>query len=430
MLVALNVSAEASWPAWRGPNGTGAAPDANPPIAWSESENIKWKVPLTGVGQSTPVVWGDQIFILVAAPADEAQHPVRRPDAKEQPRGLGRRMTLEKPDFEFNFKVVCLDLATGATRWERIAATAKPHEGHHQAGSYSAYSAVTDGALVWASFGSRGLHCFDVAGNPKWSQALDPMTIKSNFGEGSSPALADNAIVVVQDHEGTSKIRAFNKTTGDPLWTRERDEATSWSTPVAVEVDGAWQVITSAGNRIRAYDVKSGEVEWECGGMTQNVIPSPVLGLGNVYCASGFFGFAMKAIALGNQGDLTGSNAVVWSLDAGTPYVPSPLLYGERLYFIEDIKPFLTCVDARSGNVIYQRERLSGLRQIYASPVGAGGRVYITDRNGKTVVFAHNDTFELLAENALDDGFDASPIIVGDALLLKGNTYLYCIAAP
>ena len=421
--------AQGHWPCWRGPDGTGAAP-GNPPITWSEAENVKWKVPLPGTGQSTPVVWGDQIFVLAAVSADEAQQPTLRPDSKEQPRGLGRRMTLEKPDVDFHFKVVCLERGMGAVRWERVAVTARPHEGHHQAGSYASYSAVTDGELVWAGFGSRGLYCFDMAGNPKWRAALDPMTIKSNFGEGSSPALVGEAIVVVQDHEGPSKIRAFNKVTGELLWMRDRDEMTSWSTPVGAMVDGAWQVIASAGSRIRGYDAKTGDEVWACGGMTKNVIPTPVVGFGNVYCASGFFGFAMKAIALGNTGELTDTPAVRWSLDAGTPYVPTPLLYDDRLYFVEDIKPYFTCVDANTGEVIYGRERLPGSRQIYASPVGAGGRIYVMDRSGKTVVLAHGDTFEVLARNSLEDGFDASPVIVGNELLLKGNNYLYCIARP
>ncbi|MBX3179658.1 MAG: PQQ-binding-like beta-propeller repeat protein [Candidatus Hydrogenedentes bacterium] len=428
LAIAGMAPAEPHWPSWRGPDGTGVAP-GNPPVTWSESENILWKVPLAGTGQSTPVVWGDRIYLLEAASAEESAQPTVRPDASDQPRGQGRRLTLEKPEAAFNFNVVCIDRATGATVWTRTVATATPHEGHHRAGSFAAYSAVTDGEMVWAGFGSRGVYGLDRTGNVVWGQPQDPMTMKSNFGEGSSVALVGDCIVAVQDHEGPSKIRAYDKRTGELRWERDRDETTSWSTPVGVEVDGAWQVVTNAGNRIRAYDAVTGELVWACGGMTQNVIPTPVVGHGRVYCASGFFGSAMRAIALGHSGDLTDSPAVAWRLDEATPYVPTPLLYGDRLYLVEDIKPYLSCVDAHTGRLIYTGQRLEGLRQTYASPAGAAGRIYVPDRSGKTAVVAHGDAFELLAVNSLEDGFDASPVIVGDTILLKGNRFLYCIGA-
>jgi len=425
----LPATATENWPTWRGSDSTGAALTTAPPTSWSETENVAWKVKLTGGGQSTPVVWGNKIIILQASSADERAEPTRRPDSAEQLRGTGRSSVVGKTQRPINFNVTCLDRHTGNLLWERTATTAIPHEGHHQAGSFAPYSAVTDGELVFASFGSRGLYCFDLAGNPQWQQDLHPMTIKYGFGEGSSPALAGDVVVVVQDHEGPSKISAFNKHTGKVLWEVDRDEGTSWSTPVTVEVNGRYQVIVNGTNRIRSYDSVTGKVIWECGGMTRNVIPTPVIGFGRVYCSSGFHGSIMKAIDLGHAGDLTDTDAVAWSYDQGTPYVSSALLAGDRIYQLEDIKPIFSCVDAKSGAILYSGERLRGLKQVYASPVASATHVYVLDRNGNTAVIERGDTLKVVALNKLDDGFDASPVIVGNALYLKGNNYFYCIAA-
>ena len=427
VLLAPGAAAQPHWPAWRGPDGTGYA-TGNPPTTWSETQNVKWKVPLTGTGQSTPVVWGDRIFILAASSSDEGSFATRRPDSTEQPRGIDPPPQ-PHPKVDIDFDVVCLSRDSGAVLWTRTARSMVPHKGHHPAGSFAPQSAVTDGTLVWAGFGSRGLHCFDMDGNPRWSRNLDPMKMKFNFGEGSSPALAGNTVAVVQDHEEGSKIWAFDKQTGEPRWVKERDEGSAWSTPVAVEVNGSWQIITTATNRIRAYDETTGDIVWECAGLTNNTIPSPLVGNGLVYCSSNFKQFSLKAIALGRTGNLDGTDGSAWSLDKATPYISTPLLYGERLYFVEDIKPLLTCVNAKTGEIVYTGERLNGLRQIFASPVGAGGHIYVPDRGGKVAVIAHADRFEVLAVNELEDGFDASPVVVGDELLLKGNNFLYCIAA-
>ena len=254
------------------------------------------------------------------------------------------------------------------------------------------------------------------------------MRTRNSFGEGSSPALAGDAIVVLMDHEGDSKIFAFNKITGEPLWERNREEATSWSTPVAVEVGGRVEIITSATDRIRSYDAKTGEIIWHCEGVTLNAIPTPVLGFGNVYCTSGFRGSALKAIELGHTGDLSDTDAIKWEVDRGTPYVASPLLYGDRIYVTSSLRPRLSCYDAVTGEAYFVEENLKGLGTIYASPVGAANRIYLPDRNGVVIVIKKSDTLEVIATNTLDDGFDASPVIIGDTIYLKGNKNLYCIA--
>ena len=416
-------TADGYWPTWRGPNADGVAVQGNPPTTWSETENIKWKVKMPDSGDCTPVIWGDKIFIQTAVPtAEDKRVPATAAQKSE------REIFTPMPTVLYRFNVVCLDRETGETIWERTAREEMPHEGHHPSSSLASYSPVTDGEHVWASFGSRGLHCYDVDGNHKWSVDFIEMLTFRAFGEGSSPALAGDAVIVVADHEGDSKIFAFNKATGDLLWERDRDEPTSWATPVPVEVDGRLQVITSATNFIRSYDVETGDIVWQCAGLSGLSVPSPVLGFDKVYCMTGHQDATLLAIQLNATGDVTGTDAIAWQLDKGTPYLPSPLLYGDKIYFIENMRAIISCYKADTGELLYEGQRLKGLRQMYSSPTGAGGKIYIAGRRGTTLVLKHSDTYEVLATNTLDDGFDASPVVVGDELFLKGAQYLYCIA--
>jgi outer membrane protein assembly factor BamB len=420
-------TAQDYWPTWRGPDGTGVAVKGNPPITWSESENVKWKVEIPGQGQSSPVVWGDRIYFQTAIDTGRAGTPDAQP---AQPAGRGGRGG-SAPRTIHKFAVVCLDRATGGIVWQKTAAETMPHEGHQQTGSFAAYSPITDGRLVWASFGSRGLHCFDVDGNLKWSRPLIRMNKRMGFGEGSSPCLAGDAIVVVCDHEGQSMIFAFNKETGEPLWQKERDEGTSWATPVAATVDGKVQVIAAATKLTRSYDAATGELIWQCSGQTQNTIPTPVVAFDTVFCISGYRGSSLQAIRLGRTGDLSGTDAVAWQMSDGTPYVSSPVLMGERLFFCGDgNKGVVSCYNARTGKALYSKQPLEGFDLIYSSFVGVGDRVYVAARNGTVAVLKNADTFEVLATNKLDDGFDATPAIVGDELYLRGNAHFYCIARP
>jgi len=411
--------ADSHWPTWRGPNSDGVAVQGNPPVTWSETENVKWKVALAGSGDSTPVIWGDRIFVTTAvALGDEPPPPERRTRGHATP----------KPAVPYKFNLICLNRLTGEVIWERTVREEVPHEGHHPSSSLASYSAITDGEHVWVSFGSRGLHCYDLDGNHVWSTDLIVLRTRNSFGEGSSPALAGDAIVVVADHEGDSKIFAFNKNTGKLLWETDRDEHTSWATPLPVQVGDTLQVITSATSLIRSYDVKTGELIWQCSGQTLNAIPSPVVGFGNVYCTSGYRGAALQAIKLGRTGDLSGSDAIAWEVNKDTPYVSSPLLYDDRIYVTRGLGGDISCYQASTGKPLFERQKLEGIRQIYSSPVGAGGRVYIAGRHGTTKVIEHADSFNILATNVLDDGFDASPVVIGDEIYLKGETHLYCIS--
>jgi outer membrane protein assembly factor BamB len=418
-------SADDYWPMWRGPHATGAAEKGNPPLTWSETENIKWKVKLPGKGTSSPIVWGDRIFFQTAIETDKKGSASDGQDqSKERPPFHGGKT----PTNVHKFDVVCMDRKTGKVLWQKTPSEATPHEGHHPTGSFAAYSPVTDGKYVWASFGSRGVYCYDVDGNHKWSRDLGKMKTRNAFGEGASPALAGDALIVLMDQEGDSFIYALDKKTGRTIWKNPRDEATSWSTPVVVKVEGRLQVIINATNLVRSYDAKTGNVIWQCGGQTRNVIPSPVIGFGKVFCTSGFRGSALLAIELGRTGDLTGSDAVTWQVNEATPYVPSPLLYGDNIYVLSVNKGVISSYQAKTGKSNFVKKRLDAIKEIYASPVGAAGRVYLVSRDGKCQVIKNSEKLEILATNTLDDEIDASPAIVDDQLFLKGKTHLYCIA--
>lgn len=416
------------WSQWRGPLGTGAAPHGDPPVAWSETENIRWKVDLPGQGHASPIVWGDRVFIVTAIETDQALPQEEQVEEEEAPSGHWRPDP-KLPKQVYQFDILALDRQSGAVLWQRTAREEPPHEGTHQDGSWAPASPVTDGERVYAHFGSRGLYCYDMAGELLWSTDLGDMTTRLSFGEGASPALHGDAIVVNWDHEGESFIVALDKRTGAERWRVERDEHTTWSTPLIVEHAGRSQVIVNATNRVRSYDLQSGALIWECGGMTVNPIPTPVAVDGVVYVMSGFRGNALLAIRLdGAEGDITGSESIVWSYDRDTPYVPSPLLYGDALYFLKGNNGILSCLDAKTGAERFGPQRLEGIEGIYASPVGAGDRVYITGRNGTTLVLKRGPKYEVLSSNALDDNFNASPAIAGDALFLRGERALYCIA--
>jgi outer membrane protein assembly factor BamB len=327
------------------------------------------------------------------------------------------------------FVLLCLDRNTGKTLWQQVAKEELPHEGFRPGeGSFASPSGLTDGQHVYAYFGSHGLYCYDLSGKLQWSQNLGKMRIAMGFGEGSSPTIYKDSLIVNWDNEDGSFITALDKNTGKTLWKEKRDERTSWSTPIVVEHDGKAEVVTTATGKIRSYDIATGKLLWECSGLTRNVIPSPVADAEKVYCISGFQGSALLAIKLGGSGDLTGTDTIAWTHKKSTPYVPSPLLYGSKLYFYASNNGRLSCLDSKTGTALIDAEPLEEIPAVYASPLGAGGKLYLPGRNGVTLVLKESDKLDKLATNKLEDKFDASPAAVGKELFLRGRQNLYCIA--
>ena len=407
--VAGEQAAPAQWPGLRGPNFNGLV-DGDPPLEWGEDKNIRWKTPIPGAGHASPVLWGGRLYLQTAVQVEEE--------------GL-------LSDAVYAFKVLAVDSGSGEILWEKTLHQGAPAEDkHHRTASFASTSGITDGEHLYAFFGSQGIYCLDPDGNVVWGKDLGDQTTRNSFGEGSSPAISGDVLLVNWDHEGESFIVALDKRSGEELWRSGRDEPTSWSTPLVVEVNGKKQAIVSASNRTRGYDLHSGEIVWQCAGLGTNVIPTPLYRDGVVYVASGHRSPAMQAIRLDKaEGDITGSDAVLWSISGNTPYVSSPLLWGERLFMTKNRNAILSCYDPATGAPIFGPERLEGLGSIYSSLVGAADRIYISDLDGNTLVIKNASAFEPLATNVLDEGTGSSLVVAGDVIYLRGTRHLYCIAA-
>jgi outer membrane protein assembly factor BamB len=416
---AQNAAGDRFWPQWRGPHATGVSRVANPPVEWSESKNIRWKVAIPGRGNASPVVWGDRLFILTAVPvgiSGDAQHA---PRGGLTPRGMHR------------FVVLAIDRATGKTVWERVAREQEPHEASHtDNGTWASSSAITDGERVYAYFESFGLYVYDMNGKLLWEKDLGDKRMRNEFGEGSTPALHGNTLVIVWDHlngDG-SFVVALDKRDGKELWRVKRDEIDTWATPLVLEVNGRAQAIVPAMERIRSYDLATGQVVWEGEGLTMNAIPSPVHEDGLVVLMSGFRGNDLRVVKINEaKGNIDGTSAVAWSFDRDTPYVPSPIVVNGVLYFLKTNSGILSAFDLKSGKPHYQNQRLEGVPNVFASPVSAAGRIYFPGREGTTAVIKAGPVFETIATNVLDDAFDASPALVDNTIYMRGLKNLYAI---
>jgi len=397
-----------NWTHWRGPTGNGTAPEATPPVQWSATENVKWKVEVPGLGSGSPIIWQDQVFVTSAVPVENAT-------------GGG--------DPVHEFVLYCYDRATGRLNWKRVANREQPHEGTHSTNGFASASPCTDGERVYAHFGSRGLYCYTMEGEPVWKRDLGDMTCRGTFGEGSSPTLAGDKIVVPWDHEGQSHLFALDKRTGETIWDVERDEPTCWATPLVIEHNGNEQIIMNGQNYARAYDLETGRELWRCGGQTQRPVACPVTADGLVFIGSGFRGSFLGAFRPSGSGDIAGSANVVWTIERDTPDIASFLLSEGRLYFYKAKSGLLTCVDAKTGEPHYSTQRI-GLGTIYASPVAANGYVYLTDRDGKTVVIEDSPELKVVATNTVDETVDSTPAPVDNQMFVRGEKHLFCFEKP
>jgi outer membrane protein assembly factor BamB len=441
-IVMAQSDADHNWHQWRGPAGNGIVQHGNPPTEWSESKNIVWKSKIPGQGHGTPVIWGDKIFLLSAVPTGNKaaavaptnatvfgqQRPERRGGSGQgrggsgRSRGGGRRAA---PTDEYAYTTFCLDRKTGDVVWERIGRAEVPHQGVQSSSRYSAASAVTDGERVYSSFGSSGLFVYDMDGNLQWSKDLGKVSV--TFGEAASPGVKDGVLIVIQDNNGDSFVYAFDAKSGKQIWKKSRDEGSGWTTPYFMDHGGKSQVVINGSSAVRSYELKTGDLLWQCSGLGSNPVPVLVSDEKSVYAMSGHRNGAAIAINLGGSGDLTHKGGVRWTITRGTPYVPSPLLYDGLLLFCQRNDAILTCVNPETGEPYYEQERVEGAGGIYASPVGVNGNIYLPTQNGVTLVLKNSKELTVVAKNKLGEGIDASPVVIGDQLFLRGHEHLYCI---
>lgn len=412
----------ANWGHWRGPEVNGVSRTATPPMEWSEGKNILWKVPIEGQGNSTPIVWGDRVFLLTAINTGKVDPSLPKPE--DQPK---RVFDIKHPNTFYQFVVLCLDRRTGQELWRDVAREMVPHEGTHRDADFASASPTTDGQRLVCWFGSAGLFCYDLDGTKLWQRDLGKAYVGASLGEGCSPVLHEDRIVIVRDHARQSKIHVLDARTGETVWEKDRDEENAWATPRVLKHDGTTQVITCGTNRIRSYDLETGKIVWQCDGLTKNCIPCPVVENNIVFCMTGYQGYSLMAISLDAKGDVSRGDAVKWRAEDGTPYVPSPVLYDGRIYCAKSSQAILSCFNTEDGSVLFGPKRLPKLSGIYASIVGAAGKVYVVGRYGKTLVLKRSDSMEILATNELDDQFHASPALAGNQLFLRGRKSLYCL---
>ncbi len=432
------------WPSFRGPNRNGTSLQASPPTTWSETENVAWKKKIPGLGSSSPIIVQNRVFITAARPVDANLKPVRQLNRDELTKkfdadGNGRldqqeiqkarafrqeqrKLLIQKQ----KFTVLCYDRASGDLIWEKVAIEAKPVEGHHPDHGYASASPVSDGKFIYVNFGTQGLYCYDLEGNQRWKRTdLGTMTTRGTFGQGSSVAIADNVLILPWDHEGQSYIEALNCDTGKTIWKTMRDEPTSWASPQIVKTEDRTLVVQSGQNYTRAYDFQTGAEIWKASGLSQRPVSTPVV-FGNLgFFASARGGAVLQAIPLDQSGDVSG-NGIAWEINRQTPDVPSLLLSENRLFFVGGNSGILTCVNAETGEPFFSPQRLS-LDGVYSSPVAANGNVYVTGRDGKTVVIRDAVTFGVVSKNDIGEPVDATIALADEELFIRGKDHLFCI---
>jgi outer membrane protein assembly factor BamB len=382
------------WARWRGPSGQGLVSGTGYTDTWSATQNVKWKIRVPGSGNSSPIVWGDRIFLTTAYDG-------------------GRRLS-----------VLAYRRSDGTRLWETFAPAGRTGFGSHFKNGHASATAATDGQRVYVSFGARGILALDLDGKLVWHRDLGAMDVY--HGTAGSPLLYKDRLILYQDQARGSFIAAFDTRTGKTLWTTKRTASVGWGTPIAVRVVDHDEIIVNGQQRVLAYNPDTGAELWSCDGSTFEVIPTPVVGFGMVFCSSGRAGPTL-AIRPGGKGDVTRSH-LAWTSPRGSPFVPSPILYGEHLYMVNDMQSVATSFDARTGKVMWQNRLGVARREGFsASPVAFDGKVFFTNDEGETFVLKAGATFQLLHVNNIGEETLATPALVDGLWYIRTAQNLFAI---
>ena len=420
---------ETNWPQFRGPNAQGTSANARLPEHWSAAENVAWIADIPGRGWSSPIVWGDRVFVTTAINSGVTEPPKK---------GLylgGERPDAPRPEHEW--KILCLDLASGKVQWEHVLYRGAPAGPTHLKNSYASETPVTDGERVFACVSGVGVFCLDFSGREVWSKTLEPHKMRASWGTASSPVLHRDRLYLVNDNEERSYLLALDKLSGKEIWRVDRDEKSNWSSPYVWENDQRSEIVTVGSGKVRSYDLE-GKLLWWLKGMSSITIATPYADRGLLYISSGFIvdkSRPIYALRPGGSGDLslptgqTNNSSIVWCQPTAAPYNPTTLVYDGRLYVLRDLGE-LSAFNARSGELLYDRQKLPQGLHFTASPWAANGRVFCLNEDGVTFVVRAGDRFELLQTNKLgeDDMCLATPALAGDRLLIRSASRLYCIS--
>jgi outer membrane protein assembly factor BamB len=428
IIASFSLAYAENWPGWRGPASMGISAEKGIPAKWDAAKNIKWKVAVPGLGHSSPIVWGDRIFVTTAVNSD----PKEANWQKGFPFG-DRKLDAS----EISWQVLCFDKETGKLLWQQTAVSQKPVNPRQTKNSYASQTPVTDGTHVYAFFGDQGMYCYDFNGKLIWNCSLGSFTMRSGWGVASSPVLYKNYVIQTCDQEtGKSFIVALDKNTGKTLWKTERDELSSWSTPYIYDKGARTELIVNATKAIRSYDPETGKLLWECRGPATTItVPTPTSYNGLIFVSSGFVVEPARPITAfrpGASGDITlkqgetTSDVIVWRQAAAAPYVPSPTAYDGRIYVLLD-QGFIACYDAITGRELYGKTRIDIGAGFSASPVAMDGKLFCLSEEGDVFVIKAGDQYELLAKNSLGESIMASPAVSDGKMFIRALGHLYCI---
>ncbi len=420
------------WPQFRGPTAEGIADKQNLPDTWNPAtgENILWRTNVPGLAHSSPIVWGDTIFVTSAISG--------RKDATFKP-GLYGDGDASDDRSEHRWMLYAIDKRTGKVRWERAAAQGAPKNKRHIKSTYASSSPATDGRIVVAWFGSQGIHAYDVNGGLRWSVDIGRVDMGAydipsyEWGPASSPIIWNDLVIVQCDTQADSFLLALNAATGDTVWKTERQELPSWGTPTIVTTPAGPELVTNASNFVRAYDPKTGRELWQLGGSSKITAPTPIFAEGLHIIASGRAPerpvFAVKPGVRGNltlaKGETAGSG-VVWSKTGRGSYMPTPLAYRGLLYVLAN-NGVLDAYEAGTGKEIY-RQRLPLVGSGFsASPVAADGKLYLSNEDGEVLVVEAGATFKHVATNSMGETLMATPAISEGVMFVRGASTLFAI---